>query len=56
MQSLSVFVRGTDLWIMTNYSGYTAEIGSGDSALGGVIDLGVYPTTKVISGGLNLRF
>lgn len=56
IKSASIFVRGTNLWISTKYTGYTPEIGSGNSALGGIIDLGVYPTTKVISGGLNLTF
>jgi len=40
----------------TEYSGYTPELGSGDSALGGVIDNGVYPTTRVLSAGLNMTF
>lgn len=56
MKSLSVFVRGTNLFILTNYSGYSPEIGGEDSALSGIIDRGVYPPTKVISGGLNLTF
>ncbi|HET8859550.1 TonB-dependent receptor [Marivirga sp.] len=54
--SISVFVRGTNLFIWTDYSGYTPEIGSGNSALGGVIDNGVYPTTRVLSTGLNMTF
>lgn len=56
MMSASVYVRGTNLWISTEYSGYTPELGGSDSAIGGIIDLGVYPTTKVISAGLNLTF
>ncbi|MEQ9658640.1 MAG: TonB-dependent receptor, partial [Fulvivirga sp.] len=52
----SVYVRGTNLWNSTDYSGYTPELGGSDSAIGGIIDLGVYPTTKVISAGLNLTF
>ncbi len=54
--SASIFVRGTNLFIWTDYSGYTPEIGSGDSALGGVIDNGIYPTTRVVSAGLNATF
>jgi TonB-linked SusC/RagA family outer membrane protein len=52
----SVFFRGTNLFVWTDYSGYTPEIGSGNSALGGVIDNGIYPTTRVMSGGLNVTF
>ncbi len=54
MTNASVYVRGTNLWNSTKYSGYTPELAGSDSAIGGIIDLGVYPTTKVISAGLNL--
>lgn len=54
--SASIFFRGTNLFIWTDYSGYTPELGSGNSALGGVIDNGVYPTTRVLSAGLNMTF
>lgn len=54
--SASFFLRGTNLFVWTDYSGYTPEIGSGNSALGGVIDNGIYPTTRVMSGGLNVTF
>ena len=56
LSSASFFIRGTNLLVSTNYTGYTPEIGTGNSALGGVIDLGVYPATRVFSGGLNLTF
>jgi hypothetical protein len=52
----SIFFRATNLFMWTEYSGYTPELGSGDSALGGVIDNGVYPTTRVLSAGLNMTF
>jgi TonB-linked SusC/RagA family outer membrane protein len=55
-KSASIFVRGTNLLVFTDYSGYTPEIGSGVSALGGVIDNGIYPTTRVVSAGLNATF
>lgn len=54
--SASIFFRGTNLFIWTDYSGYTPELGSGNSALGGVIDNGGYPTTRVLSTGLNVSF
>ncbi|WP_296623525.1 TonB-dependent receptor [Marivirga sp.] len=54
--SASIFFRGTNLFVWTDYSGYTPELGSGNSALGGVIDNGGYPTTRVLSTGLNVSF
>ncbi len=56
VKTASFFIRGSNLWASTKYSGYSPEIGSGSSALSGVIDLGVYPATKVFSAGLNLTF
>lgn len=50
-----VFLRGTNLWTLTNYSGYSPEIGV-NSPISGAIDLGVYPITKVYMLGLNLSF
>jgi hypothetical protein len=56
LTNASFYMRGTNLWISTQYSGYTPELAGSDSAIGGIVDLGVYPTTKVISAGLNLTF
>lgn len=56
LQSMSVFLRGTNLFVWTDYTGYTPELAGGVSAIAGIIDLGVYPTTRVISGGVNFRF
>lgn len=54
-QSLKVYVRGTNLFTKTQFSGYSPDLGA-SSALDGVIDKGVYPITKVYSVGLNLTF
>jgi len=50
-----VYVRGTNLWTLTKYTGYTPEIGSGDVLSAG-IDYGVYPITAVYSVGANITF
>lgn len=55
VQSLRVYVRGTNLFTITEFSGYSPDLGAA-SALDGVIDRGVYPITKVFSGGINLTF
>lgn len=53
--SLRVYVRGTNLFTATEFTGYSPDLGAG-SPLNGVIDRGVYPITKVYSAGLNLTF
>lgn len=50
-----VYVRGTNLWTLTKYTGYTPEIGSGDVLSAG-IDYGVYPITAIYSIGANITF
>lgn len=51
----SVYLRGTNLFTFSEYTGYTPEIGS-ENALASGIDLGVYPITSVYSLGINLNF
>ena len=53
--SAKIYLRGTNLFTLTKYSGYTPEIASND-ALGSGIDLGVYPLTSYYTIGLNLSF
>jgi len=52
---LSVYLRGTNLFTLSKYTGYTPEIGS-DNALASGIDGGVYPITSIYSVGMNLSF
>ncbi len=54
-QGISVFVRGTNLFTLTQFTGYSPEIGD-SNALSAGIDLGRYPITRVISGGVNVSF
>ncbi|EMR03013.1 SusC/RagA family TonB-linked outer membrane protein [Cesiribacter andamanensis] len=53
--SAQLYVRGTNLWTRTPYSGYLPDIPVG-SPLNGAIDLGVYPLTRSIMFGLNVSF
>jgi hypothetical protein len=50
-----IYLRGTNLWTLTKYTGYTPEIGSNDVLSSG-IDYGAYPITAVYSIGANLTF
>jgi TonB-linked SusC/RagA family outer membrane protein len=49
-----VYVRGTNVFTLTNYSGYSPEIGGAPLQAG--IDMGIYPITSVYSIGLNFSF
>ena len=55
LQNGSIFLRGTNLYTFTEYSGYSPEIASSDALRSG-IDLGTYPVTAVYSLGINLSF
>lgn len=55
MQQLRVYVKATNLFTLTRFTGYTPEIGSYDVLSNG-IDYGAYPITSVYSVGVNLQF
>jgi hypothetical protein len=55
MSSARVYLRGTNIFTSTKWTGYTPEIG-GNDVLSNGIDLGVYPITAVYSVGLNVSF
>ncbi|MEK6479464.1 TonB-dependent receptor [Catalinimonas sp. 4WD22] len=48
-----VYLRGTNVFTLTDYSGYTPEIGVGNPTAAG-IDLGEYPVTSIYSVGINI--
>lgn len=50
-----LYVKATNLFTITKYTGYTPEIGSGDVLSNG-IDTGIYPIPRVFSFGFNTRF
>ncbi len=55
VQRLSVYVRGTNLFTLSDFTGYSPEIASGNVLASG-IDLGTYPITSIYTLGLNLTF
>ncbi len=50
-----IYLRGTNVFTSTDYTGYTPEI-AGQSVLSNGIDLGVYPVTSIYTLGANLTF
>ncbi len=66
MSQARIYLRGTNVFTLTKYTGYTPEIstkltnlfgeGRVENILASGIDLGVYPVTSVYSLGLNLTF
>ncbi len=55
LNELRVYLKGTNVYTLTKFTGYTPEIGSYDVLSNG-IDYGTYPVTAVYSIGLNLSF
>jgi TonB-linked SusC/RagA family outer membrane protein len=55
MTQARFYLRGTNLWTLTKFTGYSPEIGSGDVLSAG-IDYGVYPITAIFTGGFNMSF
>ncbi|MFA0962313.1 SusC/RagA family TonB-linked outer membrane protein [Roseivirga sp. BDSF3-8] len=57
MEKLRVYVNGTNLLTITDYSGYTPEINPNSSNVFDVnIDRGVYPISRVYTVGLDVSF
>jgi TonB-linked SusC/RagA family outer membrane protein len=54
-QSARIYVKGSNIYTFTKFTGYTPEIGS-NNVLSNGIDNGIYPVTAVYSLGLNLTF
>ncbi len=55
LTALRFYLKGTNAYTLTRFTGYTPEIGSFDVLSNG-IDNGTYPVTAVYSIGLNLTF
>jgi TonB-linked SusC/RagA family outer membrane protein len=55
ISTAQVYVRGTNLFTATKFTGYSPDLGASD-ATSGVIDRGSYPITRVYSVGLNVSF
>lgn len=58
LSNVNVYLRGTNLFTLSDYSGYSPEIGRGQGgdALSVGIDLGPYPITSVYTLGVNVTF
>jgi TonB-linked SusC/RagA family outer membrane protein len=55
ISQLRVYLKGSNIFTMSRFTGYTPEIGSSDVLSNG-IDYGTYPVTSVYSIGINLTF
>jgi hypothetical protein len=55
LAELRVYLKATNVFTLTQFTGYTPEIGSYDVLSNG-IDYGSYPVTAVYSLGVNLTF
>ncbi len=55
LTNVRCYIKGTNLYTLTKYTGYTPEIG-GNDVLSNGIDNGVYPIPSVYSIGLNINF
>lgn len=57
ISSATVFARGTNLWLWTNYTGFDPETGyTGQASWAPNIDLGNYPRPRTIELGARLGF
>jgi len=61
IKTARIYIKGTNLFTWTKFTGYTPEIGSSDVSNGGDvlsngIDKGIYPITKIYAIGINLIF
>jgi TonB-linked SusC/RagA family outer membrane protein len=55
LQSFRIYVSGTNLFTMTNYTGYTPEIGGGN-VLGTGYDSSLYPIARTFNVGVSANF
>ena len=55
IKQLRIYVKGSNIFTLAKFTGYTPEIGSSDVLSNG-IDYGTYPVTSVYSFGVNLTF
>ncbi len=55
INKLRVYIKGTNIFTISKFTGYSPEIGS-SSVISSAIDNGTYPVTSVYSFGINLTF
>ncbi len=59
VQTARLYVAGSDLFMVTDYSGYSPEVTNSsdpNSVIAAGIDLGIYPPARTITVGLNVSF
>ncbi|GHT83679.1 hypothetical protein FACS189467_9060 [Bacteroidia bacterium] len=54
LEHLRVYVSGQNLFVLTNYSGLSPELGFSGQGRG--VDVGNYPITRIFTGGITLNF
>jgi len=52
---IQIYLKATNLFTFTKYSGYSPEIGGRD-VLSTAIDMGIYPVITNYAAGLSIRF
>lgn len=55
LQNVRIYLSGQNLFTISNYSGIDPEVGQSASLSRG-IDYGIYPQSRVITGGINVTF
>ena len=50
-----IYISGSNLFTLTEYSGYDPTAGTG-APIGGGIDQGFYPTARTVLLGVNVKF
>jgi TonB-linked SusC/RagA family outer membrane protein len=55
VSQIRIYIKGSNIFTLSKFTGYTPEIGSSDVLSNG-IDYGTYPVTSVYSFGINLTF
>lgn len=53
LSAANIYLRGTNIFTLTDYSGYSPDLGGSPLASG--IDSGIYPITSVYTLGLNIK-
>lgn len=56
LSSAKVYVSGSNLWTITDYTGFDPEASMGKDATAAGVDRGVYPSTKGFVIGLDITF
>ncbi len=57
IKNTSVYASVKNAFVITDYSGYDPEVNrNGQSALNSGVDVGVYPGTQTVLGGISVTF